>query len=68
MAAQKKSPIAQERDENERRGLWRWLAPRLDAGRLVSLWTRERLLHLHGSAQLEGAEGQEGVRKGTEKP
>lgn len=34
MAAQKKSPIAQERDEEER-GLWRWLASRFDAGRLV---------------------------------
>ena len=34
MAAQKKSPIAQERDEDER-GLWRWLASRFDAGRLV---------------------------------
>ena len=34
MAAQKKSPIASERDE-EARGLWRWLASRLDARRLV---------------------------------
>jgi transposase len=34
MARQKKSPIAQERDE-EARGLWRWLASRLDARRLV---------------------------------
>ena len=34
MAAQKKSPIASERDE-EARGLWRWLAERFDAGRLV---------------------------------
>ncbi len=34
MAAQKKSPVAQERDE-EARGLWRWLASRFDAGRLV---------------------------------
>jgi hypothetical protein len=34
MAAQKKSPIAQERDE-EARGLWRWLASRFDARRLV---------------------------------
>ena len=34
MAAQKKSPIAQERDE-EGRGLWRWLASRFDARRLV---------------------------------
>ena len=34
MAAQKKSPIASERDE-EKRGLWRWLASRFDARRLV---------------------------------
>jgi transposase len=34
MAAQKKSKIAQERDE-EARGLWRWLASRFDARRLV---------------------------------
>jgi transposase len=34
MAAQKKSPIASERDE-EARGLWRWLASRFDARRLV---------------------------------
>jgi transposase len=34
MAHQKKSQIAQERDE-EARGLWRWLASRFDAGRLV---------------------------------
>ena len=34
MADQKKSPIAQERDE-EARGLWRWLASRFDARRLV---------------------------------
>jgi transposase len=34
MAAQKKSLIARERDE-EARGLWRWLASRFDARRLV---------------------------------
>lgn len=34
MAAEKKSPIAQERDE-EVRGLWRWLASHFDARRLV---------------------------------
>jgi transposase len=34
MAAQKKSPIAKERDE-ELRGLWRWLASHFDAKRLV---------------------------------
>jgi transposase len=34
MAAQKKSRIAQEREE-EARGLWRWLASRFDARRLV---------------------------------
>jgi transposase len=34
MADQKKSKIAQERDEDVR-GLWRWLAPRFDARRLV---------------------------------
>ena len=34
MAAQKKSQIASERDE-EARGLWRWLASRFDARRLV---------------------------------
>ena len=34
MAAQKKSLIAQEREE-EARGLWRWLACRFDARRLV---------------------------------
>jgi hypothetical protein len=34
MAAQKKSPIAQERDEDER-ALWKWLASRFDARRLV---------------------------------
>lgn len=34
MAAQKKSPIASERDE-DKRGLWRWLASRFDARRLV---------------------------------
>jgi transposase len=34
MATQKKSQIAQERDE-EARGLWRWLAWRFDARRLV---------------------------------
>jgi transposase len=34
VAAQKKSPIATERDE-EARGLWKWLASRLDARRLV---------------------------------
>ncbi len=34
MATQKKSPVAEERDE-EARGLWRWLASRFDARRLV---------------------------------
>jgi transposase len=34
MATQKKSQIASERDE-EARGLWRWLASRFDARRLV---------------------------------
>jgi transposase len=34
MAPEKKSQIAQERDE-EARGLWRWLASRFDARRLV---------------------------------
>jgi transposase len=34
LAAQKKSPLAQERDE-QKRGLWRWLAARFDARRLV---------------------------------
>jgi transposase len=34
LAAQKKSPVASERDE-EARGLWRWLASRFDARRLV---------------------------------
>jgi transposase len=34
MAAQKKSPVASERDEGAR-GLWRWLASRFDAKRLV---------------------------------
>jgi hypothetical protein len=34
LAHQKKSPIASERDE-EARGLWRWLATRFDARRLV---------------------------------
>jgi hypothetical protein len=34
MVAQKKSQIARERDE-EARGLWRWLASRFDARRLV---------------------------------
>ncbi len=34
MAAQKKSPVAQERDEGAR-GLWRWLAKHFDARRLV---------------------------------
>jgi transposase len=34
MAAQKKSQLASERDE-QKRGLWRWLASRFDARRLV---------------------------------
>ena len=34
MAAQKKSQVASERDE-QARGLWRWLASRFDARRLV---------------------------------
>jgi transposase len=34
VAAQKKSPLAQERDE-QKRGLWRWLASRFDARRLI---------------------------------
>lgn len=34
MAYQKKSPVASERDE-EARGLWRWLASRFEARRLV---------------------------------
>jgi transposase len=34
LAAQKKSPLATERDEQSR-GLWRWLASRFDAKRLV---------------------------------
>jgi DDE superfamily endonuclease len=34
LAAQKKSPVAQERDEGAR-GLWRWLAKHFDARRLV---------------------------------
>ena len=34
MAHQKKSQVAQEREE-EGRGLWRWLASRFDARRLV---------------------------------
>ncbi len=36
MPAQKKSPIASERDE-EARGFFKWLASRFDAGRLVSV-------------------------------
>ncbi len=35
MADQKKSPIAQEERDEEVRGLWRWLASRFDARRLV---------------------------------
>ena len=35
MDHQKKSKIALERDEQEARGLWRWLATRFDARRLV---------------------------------
>ena len=34
MAAQKKSPIATERDE-DKRGLWKWLASHFDSRRLV---------------------------------
>ena len=34
MAAQKKSPVAQERDEGARE-LWRWLSSRFDVRRLV---------------------------------
>lgn len=34
LAAQKKSQLAQERDE-QKRGLWKWLASRFDARRLV---------------------------------
>jgi hypothetical protein len=34
VAAQKKSPVASERDEGAR-GLWRWLASRFDVRRLV---------------------------------
>ena len=34
MATQKKSKVAQERDEGER-GLWQWLTSRLDVRRLV---------------------------------
>jgi len=34
VACQKKSPVAQERDE-QKRGLWKWLASRFDAKRLV---------------------------------
>jgi DDE superfamily endonuclease len=34
MADRKKSPVASERDE-EARGLWRWLASRFDARRMV---------------------------------
>jgi hypothetical protein len=34
VAAQKKSPVAQERDEGARE-LWRWLASRFDVRRLV---------------------------------
>jgi transposase len=35
VAAQKKSPIAQEERDEQKRGLWRWLASRFDARRLV---------------------------------
>jgi transposase len=35
LAAQKKSPIAQEEREEDERGLWKWLASRFDARRLV---------------------------------
>jgi hypothetical protein len=35
LAAQKKSKVASERDEEEIRRLWRWLASHFDARRLV---------------------------------
>jgi len=35
LAYQKKSPVASEREKEEARGLWRWLASRFDARRLV---------------------------------
>ena len=42
MATQKKSPVAQERDERAR-GLWRWLAKHFDARRLVFIDERAGL-------------------------
>jgi len=35
VAAQKKSPIAQEERDEQKRGLWRWLASRFESRRLV---------------------------------
>jgi hypothetical protein len=40
MAAQKKSPIAQEERDEEARGLWRWLASRFATPGGWCSWTR----------------------------
>ena len=66
LAAQKKSQIASERDE-EVRGLWRWLASRFDARRLVFV-DEIRLSHLHDAPESESPEREEGLRQGPREP
>jgi hypothetical protein len=67
MADQKKSPVAQERDE-EARGLWRWLASRFDARRLVCLWTRAAFTPPCEAPESQGSEGKESLRQGSAEP
>jgi hypothetical protein len=56
MAARKESPIASEREE-EARGLWRWLAARFDARRLLFVdecGTRTSMSRLRSRAPNKG--------------
>jgi transposase-like protein len=67
LAAQKKSPLASERDE-EMRGLWRWLASRFEARRLV--FVDESGFHsgLHDAPLRQGSQRRAGLRQGPSQP
>ncbi|HVF03001.1 MAG TPA: transposase [Rubrobacteraceae bacterium] len=67
MAAQKKSPLASERDE-DLRGLWRSLARRLGGRQAAGVRGRERVSYLHDAPEGESAQREAGVWQGPEEP
>jgi transposase len=72
LAYEKKSAVASERDE-EARGLWRWLAARFDARRLVFVdesgfhTSSTPPPHLHDAPAGESSKRREGIRQGPKR-